>query len=227
MGADLSQMFRQYALLASLIRKVFHPSAKGKQDRNQPLKAKATSINPSIAVIHDPVFVTGKEGTITLTNDNPNEEMLNSLFGNGSSSQSDAASTVWSFNNTSQSPSHIFNDDVKVDVTLRTQLGQAPALILLITDPGKSAENRVLEPMQLAICVEVSLNGRISVVDSSGLGTDNQQDSGDAEMQGTESSDTQLQEIHKKIARVLEISQDLGILVEWVLRFLRQRAGSG
>jgi hypothetical protein len=80
--------------------------------------------------------------------------------------------------------------------------------------------------VQLAICVEVGLNGRISVVDSSGLGID-QEEGGDAEMQGTDSSGTQLQEIHKKIASVLEISQDLGILVEWVLRWQRQRAGSG
>lgn len=220
-------MFRQYALLASLIRKVFHPSAKGKKDQTQPSKTKATPTKPPVPAVQEPVFVTGKEGTITWTNDDPNEEMLNSLFGNCSPSQSDATSTAWSFNSSSRSPSHIFNDDVKVDVTLRTQLGQAPALILLITDPGKSAESCVPEPVQLAICVEVGLNGRISVVDSSGLGADNQQDSGDAEMQGTESPDTQLQEIHKKIARVLEISQDLGILVEWVLRWLRQRANSG
>lgn len=219
-------MFRQYALLASLIRKIFHSSAKGKAD--QPRPSKATPTKPQVPVSQDPIFVTGKEGTITLTNDDPNEEMLNSLFGNGSSSnQSDAASTVWSFNSASKSQSHIFNDDVKVDVTLRTQLGQAPALILLITDPGKNADNLVLEPVQLAICVEVGLNGRISVADSSGLGIDNQEDGDDAEMQGTESPGTQLQEIHKKIARVLEISQDLGILVEWVLRWQRQRAGSG
>lgn len=217
-------MFRQYALLASLIRKVFHPSAKGKADQHQP--SKATPTNPPVPG-QDPVFITGKEGTITLTNDDPSEEMLNSLFGSGSSNeQSDTASTVWSFNSASKSPSHIFNDDVKVDVTLRTQLGQAPALILLITEPGKSTGNLVLEPVQLAICVEVGLNGRISVVDSSGLGID-QEEGGDAEMQGTDSSGTQLQEIHKKIASVLEISQDLGILVEWVLRWQRQRAGSG
>jgi hypothetical protein len=32
--------------------------------------------------------------------------------------------------------------------------------------------------------------------------------------------------VHKKIARVLEVSQDLGILVEWVLRWLQQRTGN-
>jgi hypothetical protein len=40
-------------------------------------------------------------------------------------------------------------------------------------------------------------------------------------------SDSELQNVHKKIARVLEISQDIGILVEWVLRWQRQRAVSG
>ncbi|KAJ5662327.1 uncharacterized protein N7477_009943 [Penicillium maclennaniae] len=221
--ADILPMFRQYALLASLIRKVFHPSAK---DQTRLSETKTTS-KPQVTAVQEPVFVTGKEGTIIWTNDDPNEEMLNNLFGDGSSNQSEATSTAWSFRNSSRSPSHIFNDDVKVDVTLRTQLGQAPALILLITDPGQSAGGCVLEPVQLAICIEVGLNGRISVVDSSGLGADNHQDGGDAEMQGTESPEESLQEIHKKIARVLEISQDLGILVEWVLRWLRQRAGSG
>ncbi|KAJ6126821.1 hypothetical protein N7523_002433 [Penicillium sp. IBT 18751x] len=221
--AEILPMFRQYALLASLIRKVFQRSAK---DQSRLSETISTS-KPPVTAVQEPVFVTGKEGTIIWSNDDPNEEMLNNLFGDGSSSQSEAMSTAWSFSNSRRSPSHIFNDDVKVDVTLRTQLGQAPALILLITDPGQSAGGCVPVPIQLAICVEVGLNGRISVVDSSGLGADNQQNGGDAEMQGTESPEEQLQEIHKKIARVLEISQDLGILVEWVLRWLRQRAGSG
>lgn len=119
----------------------------------------------------------------------------------------------------------LFMNDVKVDVTLRTQLGQSPALMLLITNPGKnigSAEKFVRESVQVSLCFEVGLNGRISVVDSSGLNATNG-DAGDTEMQGTDDK-PDLQDLHKKIARVLETSQDLGILVEWVLR---ERLGSG
>jgi hypothetical protein len=87
-------------------------------------------------------------------------------------------------------------------------------------------QNSVGEPVQVSICFEVGLNGRISIVDVAELRGQNG-DGGDTEMQGTDAAGPKLQDMHEKIARVLEISQDLGILVEWVLRWLRQRAGSG
>ena len=97
--------------------------------------------------------------------------------------------------------------------------------MLLVTDSSSNAEKTEREPVQVSICVEVGLNGRITVVDVAEL-TAQRGDGDDAEMQGTDAQ-PKLQDMHEKIARVLEISQDLGILVEWVLRWLRQRAGSG
>jgi hypothetical protein len=54
---------------------------------------------------------------------------------------------------------------------------------------------------------------------------DKEDDSGDSKMQ--EADDSELQAIHKKIAKVMEVSQDIGITVEWVLRWQRERDGSG
>lgn len=208
-----------------MIRKVFHPVVKDKKDKSE--FSKATSTSSPVTAGQD-LFVTGQEGVITLSNYDPSEDKLNVLLGSGVPSvHSDIAIDGSPFHSEDKSENHMFVDDVKVDVTLRTQLGQAPALMLLITDPGQNAEQSVREPVQVAICVEVGLNGRISVVDTAGIMNDLTGDEDDAEMHGTDDPEPTLQNIYKKIARVLEISQDLGILVEWVLRWLRQRVGSG
>lgn len=156
-----------------------------------------------------------------LSNDDPNEEKLSALLGDGFST---AFTTVAS--NASPFHSEDYFDDVRVDVTLRTQIGQAPALMLLVTDSSNNVRNAEREPVQVSICVEVGLNARISIVDVAELKGQNGS-GGDTEMQGTDAAGPKLQDMHEKIARVLEISQDLGVLVEWVLRWLRQRAGSG
>lgn len=146
---------------------------------------------------------------------------MSALLGDGfSSTFANVASNASPFH------SEDYLDDVRVDVTLRTQIGQAPALMLLITDSSNNAENTVREPVQVSICFEVGLNGRISIADVAEL-KGQSRDGGDTEMQGSDAAGPKLQDMHEKIARVLEISQDLGILVEWVLRWLRQRAGSG
>ncbi|KAJ5679604.1 hypothetical protein N7462_007848 [Penicillium macrosclerotiorum] len=229
--ADIIPVLRQYALLTSLIRTIFHfstdPKANGEKERKQE-SLKDTSLVPTD---QEPWDFTGKDGIMILSNDDPNEEKLNLLLHNGLPSPLSAGSSKHgiSFLSDDNGQSPMFMDEVKVDVTLRTQLGQAPALMLLITDPGESgtAGNFVRDPVQISICFEIGLNGRISVVDSTGLMREECGDGADLQMQGTDSSNPKLQDIHKKVARTLEISQDLGILVEWVLRWQRQRAGSG
>jgi hypothetical protein len=211
-------VFRQYALLANLIRKITGGSTKSKNDKREPSKGASVG---ALASASQKLSFAGQSDIITLSNDDPNEEKLSALLSDGISS---AVTTVAS--NASSFHSEEYLGDVKVDVTLRTQIGQSPALMLLVTDSSTNAEEAVVKPVQLSICVEVGLNGRITVVDVAEL-TGQNGDSGDAEMQGTDAARSTLQEMHEKIARVLEISQDLGILVEWVLRWLRQRAGSG
>ena len=207
-------------MLASLIRNVFKAPTK---DKDEKIKRSVSVPTSSFAEEQDSGIFTDDGGLIILSNDDPNEDKLNMLLNDDF--PTDASLLSGEGNN-----DRLFMDDIKVDVTLRTQLGQAPALMLLITDPGRDSENPDQPPcksMQVSICFEVGLNGRISVVDSAGLVKDNNGSSGDTDMQGMENSETKLQEVHKKIVRVLEISQDIGILVEWVLRWLRQRAGSG
>lgn len=170
----------------------------------------------------DSVLFTGQEGLINLSNIDPNEEKLNSLLSGGFS----AASLSHDDSGLSDGSNPNF-DDVKVDVTLRTQLGQAPALMLLITDPARDAGQSAREAVQVSLFCEIGLNGYIAVVDSAGLVKTEAREGEDTEMQESEDPELKLQDMHKKIARVLEISQDLGILVEWVLRWLRQRAASG
>lgn len=161
-----------------------------------------------------------KDGLIILSNDDPNQDRLDFLLGDGFDSPADPATNDAHFGD-------FANKGIMVDITLRTQLGQAPAVMLFITDPSRATGLTEHDPL-ISICFEVGLNGRISVVDSSGLVQDKKDDhSGDSEMHGEDDSGSQLQDIHKKIARVLEISQDIGILVEWVLRWQQQRAGSG
>ena len=156
-----------------------------------------------------------------LSNDDPNQDRLEFLLGDGG----DPGTNSITNDDQSGGPA---NDGVMVDLTLRTQLGQPPAIMLFITDPSRAMDQMGHDDPLISICFEVGLNGRISVVDSSGLAGNKEKESGgDSEMHGADELGSELQDIHKKIARVLEISQDIGILVEWVLRWQRQRAGSG
>ncbi|KAJ5086778.1 hypothetical protein NUU61_008085 [Penicillium alfredii] len=212
--ADILPILRQYALLASLIRKIFLPPAKAEDNKQKPAQATPAS---SLA---SPSQASGgfgdQDGLVILSNDNPNEDQLDIFL------------------NETFEPSIIENttDDVKVDVTLRSQLGQPPALMLFITPPdhkseGTSSDNSMSEPREISICFEIGLNGRISVARTTGLFGDDTGDSGDTEMQRMDNSSPSVQDSQKKIARVLEVSQDLGVVVEWVLRLLRQQTGSG
>lgn len=172
----------------------------------------------------DPIseLLSQNDGLTILSNEDPNEDRLNFLLGDGLESCTDCAT-----NGQSSDPT---DDGIKVDITLRTQLGQAPAVMLFITDSTKTTDQTQHDDPLISICFEVGLNGRISTVDSSGLVQGKTQHyNGDSEMHGADDSGSEweLQNIHKRISRVLEISQDIGILVEWVLRWQRQRAVSG
>ncbi|KAK9858982.1 hypothetical protein MYU51_015871 [Penicillium brevicompactum] len=222
--ADILPILRQYALLANLIRKTFQPS---EQENGSTDGLSVTATDKSSFSHQASNEFTNPDGLTILSNDNPNEDRLNLLLGIKTPEQSNENSSYGSSTPLSGGQSLVQSpwDDVKVDVTLRTQLGQAPALMLLISDhQGReddlSAQGR---PRQIAICFEVGLNGQVSVVETAGLA--NGGSGGDAEMQGTDDAGSSTGEIQKQIARVLEVSQDLGILVEWVLRWLQQRAG--
>lgn len=217
-------------MLANLIRKTFHLPPKDQAKATE--SSNATPQKTRAPPVQTPDLFAGHDGPIILNNDDPNEERLNLLLGLGSSddTKNDSGVEISTPSSGGKSPNQLSGDDVKVDVTLRIQLGQAPALMLLITDQRNYNESpetarSIQTPRQIAICFEVGLNGQISVVDTAGL-VDGE-NGGDTEMQGMDNLDSGLQDIQKKIARVLEVSQDLSILVEWVLRWMQQRAGNG
>lgn len=215
-----SQVLRQYALLARLVRTTFHSLKKTDEKEKSPTEQPKSS-SPAL----EPSIFRGTNGLINLSNDDPSGSRLDSLLGKNDADDSEDGSIK------REDTNDISKDDVKVDVTLRTQLGHAPALMLLLTIPGEDdpTSSGSTQPMpesrQISICLEVGLDGRISTVEVAGL-LDKETDGGDTEMQGANETGSSAQEIRKKIARVLEISQDLGILVEWVLRWLRERAGA-
>lgn len=217
-------------MLANLIRKTFHVPAKDQPAASASSNSNPQSRRPPPTQVDD--LFAGQDGPIVLKNDDPNQDKLNLLLGLNSSDESKVDTEMGTSTPSSgrRSPKQTTQDEVKVDVTLRIQLGQAPALMLLITDQRNSEESpetarSAQTPRQIAICFEVGLNGRISVVDTAGLVGSEQGD--DTEMQGSDKFDSGLQDVQKKIARVLEVSQDLSILVAWVLRWMQQRAGNG
>ncbi|PLB50332.1 glutamine synthetase [Aspergillus steynii IBT 23096] len=161
----------------------------------------------------------GKKGLIVLSNKDPNESKLDWLL---RSSDKTAGLVNTKGKDPSASADSVENtftpeDEVKVDVTLRTQLGQPPVIMLLFavddTRPGVPSSpmgRPVLS--KVSVSLEVGVNGRITIVDMTGLLDDDTPAGAD----GTKSEATELQ---SKIARVFEVSQDIGILVEWILQW--------
>ncbi|KAJ5082763.1 hypothetical protein N7532_011806 [Penicillium argentinense] len=215
--AEILPVLRQYALLASLIRRVFKTPAPVKKEAEKPTEA--LSSRPDSP--DENLTFLSKTGITILSNEDPNKDNLEDLMsGKGHGSRANSmVSDQQDDEAASQSTDN--SQSVMVDITLRTQLGQAPAIILYFTDLSRTTGN--LSPT--TICFEVGLNGRVTVANSSGLVEDKEDDSGDSKMQ--EADDSELQAIHKKIAKVMEVSQDIGITVEWVLRWQRGRDGSG
>lgn len=186
--------------------------------------SKAAARNTTLPADQGMPFITGKEGIITLSNDNHGEDKLDYLL---SGTFPGPPSEPFGISSEARNLHQMFSDDVKVDVTLSPQLERPPALMILITDPSGGSKEPLREPIRVSLCFHIGLNGRVTVEDSSGLETDINEEHGDTEMQGADEDGSRLHEIHRKLARVLEISQDLGILVEWVLLWVRQRDGRG
>jgi hypothetical protein len=157
-----------------------------------------------------------------LSNENPNEKKLDMLLGLNYPEQLDALKAEGD-----QFEDESTKDELKVDVTLRTQLGQSPMIMLLFpVKPNlstKSNSDNLYSKVSLSF--EIGLNGRVSVVDVTGLLDDESSSTNDATLDSQSSEKTleQTLDLQSKVAHVLETSQDIGILVEWVLRWIRQQ----
>ncbi|KAL4942984.1 hypothetical protein BDV06DRAFT_153262 [Aspergillus oleicola] len=206
--ADILPTLRQYALLANMIRNTF------------PLAKPGEAFSDQKILSQQQVLANGESnGDVTiLTNENANEKKLNLLLGL-------TGPDTFKLEDGEELPA----DELKVDVTLRTQLGQAPIIMLLFTvnhpsSSGPKAEDIALS--KVSVSFEVGLNGRILVVDVTGLLDDDNSSTDDATL-GSQSTEDEARELQIKMAHVLETSQDIGILVEWVLRWARQRKSRG
>ncbi|KAL4972741.1 mediator of RNA polymerase II transcription subunit 1-domain-containing protein [Aspergillus desertorum] len=165
----------------------------------------------------DEKYKTTRDGDITiLTNENFNEKKLNMLLG--------LADDIKLEDSAQESGS----DELKVDVTLRTQLGQAPLIMLLFTVNCASPSRQGPEDLisKVSISFEVGLNGRISVVEVTGL-LDDENGPTDDGSSVTQAAEDSTRELQGRLADVLETSQDIGILVEWVLRWVHRRKSRG
>ncbi|RDW93364.1 RNA polymerase II mediator complex middle subunit MED1 [Aspergillus mulundensis] len=205
--ADMLPTLRQYAFLTNMIRSTFPLQVKTKPAEEKPKSIEQSQENQKT------------KSTITiLTNENPNERKLNLLLG-----LSDA-DTVKPEDEAQESAS----DELKVDVTLRTQLGQAPMIMLLFTVNRAKPSGRTIEDLvtKVSISFEIGLNGRVSVVEVTGLLDDENSSTDDASSDALTPKEP-TRALQTKLAQVLETSQDIGILVEWVLRWVRQRKSRG
>ncbi|GKZ77907.1 hypothetical protein AnigIFM56816_001028 [Aspergillus niger] len=223
--ADILPILRQYAFLANLIRSIFSSSYKPDEDKS------ATPADSSNISFSPPKFTDGKtkKDVIILSNADPNEKRLDALLGGFeklATSPGAKGKGPVGVGNENSGPNSTVDNDVKVDVTLRTQLGQAPVIMLLfaVDQPDEASESANAEAAltKVSISLEVGLNGRVSVVDMTGLLDDNNTTTTDS-MEDT--PEKKALELQSKIANVLELSQDIGILVEWILRWARQRKG--
>ncbi|EEA24053.1 hypothetical protein TMatcc_007131 [Talaromyces marneffei ATCC 18224] len=187
--ADIFPIFRQYSLLVTLMQKVFpHKETVGRSVHESKGSSKTSdtlSMSGNSTSAADQVSM--------LSNGDANEDLLNSLLRDST----DGTSTI-SLHNDSQTGDE---SDIRVDITLRTQVGQAPLIILSITLPETK--------QKASVSFEIRLNGRVNVVQVSGLaGLETQ-------------NDQSMAKIYKRLNRVLEISEDLSILVEYVVSQLR------
>ncbi|OJJ49280.1 hypothetical protein ASPZODRAFT_129711 [Penicilliopsis zonata CBS 506.65] len=203
--ADILPILRQYAALSSIVRRTFTSSPDRREPNTQPSTSESVCKAPEFP---DPEAFASGSGIVMLSNDDPNEERLDSILGGGQLS------------NVAFGPvgddSHQRRTDVKVDVTLRTQLGQPPVLMLLIT--ANNGSDKATRSERISISFEVGLNGSISIVDSTGLWGDETGTSVESsDMKTVDEKKQEALEAEKKIARVLETSHDLSVLVEWVL----------
>jgi hypothetical protein len=124
-----------------------------------------------------------------LSNNDPDEELLDRLLGSANS-------------DTGLEGERANNNDVSIDITLRTQVAQPPLIMLLITVPeSRTKSSAGLGLRNVSVDLEIRLNGRVKVTQVSGLSE----------------NDAGADKVSKRLNRVLEVSEDLGVLVEYVI----------
>ena len=192
-----------------MIRKIFHSPTEG-HSKEDSASGPKDPINTKRFPYHwAPGVSREKDGVIILSNEDPNEAKLNSLLEGVRAEGLTGDATA--------------SDDVNVEVTLRVPLGQSPLIMLLFTAKDALASTDESGPRSMSISFEVGLNGRVSVVETAGLLDEPTTEDNKGESQKDQGNEELELELRKKMSRVLETSQDIGILLEWVLRWRRQQ----
>ena len=157
-----------------------------------------------------------------LSNGDVNEEFLNGLLGRTNLSSTLTSQSDASTGSTSQARIHrdFLDTDVRVDITLRTQVGQAPFVMLFITVPEAKADGQEmtsdLKLQRVFVSFEIKPNGYVNVTQVTGLGDQ----TADKDQPNSEATPEVLK-LYKKLNRVLEISEDLSVFVEYLVSRLR------
>lgn len=213
---EMAQILRQYALLASILHKVFSHSS-GNNTGTPSAKSTKTT-DPSN---HFSGSLLSGTHVSVLTNHDPTEDrldfLLNDSLGDVPQDSMDLSVDEDPYSlGPSKDP-----EDLKIDITLRTQIGQSPMIMLLFPVEREGPQGVTLPSgrnnvRMASLNIEIGLNGRISVDQIQGLSGIEETDHGNGPT-------PEVQELQTKLAKVLETSEDLGILVEWIHRWMRRR----
>ncbi|PGH15295.1 hypothetical protein AJ79_02460 [Helicocarpus griseus UAMH5409] len=210
--ADILPILRQYALLSSLLQRTFtSPSDKvGMTDKTRPLTSPSS---PKLTSKSDIIFIRNVSPTVSKL-----DSLLSDDYKLGSGQWNGDASA---FAESSTLPPAI--GDRKIDISLRTPISASPSLLLLFNAPNETpheTSDTVMEnPKTITINVDIGPNGNITVSRVAGVfnTVNNEERSRD------DISATVARELAQKLAKVLQTSEDLGMLVEWVLKWMRKQ----
>ncbi|OKL64084.1 hypothetical protein UA08_00579 [Talaromyces atroroseus] len=218
--ADIFPILRQYSLLETLIKTIFPRKEYIAGITNGSKSSSKTSETMSISA--EPPFMRGEVSE--LSNGDVNEEFLNGLLGSKNISSAMACQSDPSTGSKfSQARIHrdFLDTDVRVDITLRTQVGQAPLVMLFITFPETKANGQAMTPdlklQRIFISFEIKPNGYVNVTQVTGLG----EGTADKDQPDSEATPEMLK-LYKKLNNVLEISEDLSVFVEYVVNRSRK-----
>jgi hypothetical protein len=146
---------------------------------------------------------------LVLSNDDPNETFIHTLLN----------PNIGTGAGLSENELPKKDAEVRIDITLRTQVGQPPLIMVLFAVINKDLSLQS-EIWQVSVNFEVRLNGRIAVTHVAGLWGENSHvdSSSNLEEQLRTGPRPEVREMQARLSRVLETSEDIGILVEWILQ---------
>ncbi|WEW60882.1 hypothetical protein PRK78_006370 [Emydomyces testavorans] len=205
---EVLPVLRQYALLSSLLRRIFENSKKEAESEAQ----NSSSENPE-----SEIFREERPNGYYISNINPTERRLESVLRDGKEHNVHASEAA----NLTQ-PSQ----EIRVDISLRTPMSFSPSMLLVFSvdeDPNAEHSTSRTPSMQTAsrqvmINVDIGLNGDINIPQISGVWPEDGVDD-----MVSDEREAEKRKLCMQIARVLETCEDYGMLIEWVLRWMRKR----